>query len=311
LRATGLKIAVLAVIWLLTLLGLYLLGRHWTTRRRSRERVLEGSGPTELADPEGAEEEAGFLTRWLFRAGFRAPEAPRIFVGATALCAGLGLLGAYTLYAAGLLKQAYTFAGLVPGGVGDLLLPMVMLSPWALAVILTSFPTVIVRAARRQRVNRVEQDLPITLELLATLSEAGLGFDAALERILQAQPGGRPLTQEFRTFQMEILAGRPRIQCLRRLARRVDVMSLTIFVSALVQTEQVGAGMADVLRRQADDLRGRRRENALALAAAVPVKLLFPLVICFLPGVLVATLGPTFYQIFQFLDNLNRNRGLP
>jgi len=306
-----LKIAVLLVIWLLTLTGLYLLGRHWAIHRRSRERVLEGSGPNGPGEVEGAEEEAGFLRRWLFRAGFRAPEAPSIFVGATALCAGLGLLGAYTFYAAGLMKQAYTFVGLVPGGVGDLLLPVVMLSPWALVVVLASFPTVIVRAARRQRVNRVEQDLPITLELLATLSEAGLGFDAALERILQAQPANRPLTQEFRTFQMEILAGRPRIQCLRRLARRVDVMSLTIFVSALVQTEQVGAGVADVLRRQADDLRGRRRENALALATAVPVKLLFPLVICFLPGILVATLGPTFYQIFQFLDNLNRNRGLP
>jgi len=88
-------------------------------------------------------------------------------------------------------------------------------------------------------------------------------------------------------------------------------MSLTIFVSALVQTEQMGAGVSDVLRRQADDLRGRRRENALAVAAGLPVKLLFPLVICFMPGILVATLGPTFYQIFQFLDNLSRSRPLP
>jgi len=88
-------------------------------------------------------------------------------------------------------------------------------------------------------------------------------------------------------------------------------MSLSIFVSALVQTEQVGAGVSDVLRRQADDLRGRRREEALTKAASLPVKLLFPLVICFLPGILTATLGPTFYQIFQFLDNIARTRGLP
>ena len=83
-----------------------------------------------------------------------------------------------------------------------------------------------------------------------------------------------------------MLAGRPRIASLRRLARRVDVTAFTIFVSALVQTEQTGSGVAEVLRRQADDLRDRRREQAVAIAMALPVKLLFPLVICFLPGLL-------------------------
>jgi pilus assembly protein TadC len=190
------------------------------------------------------------------------------------------------------------------------MLPVIYVGPWILVTILASVPTLLVRAARRSRVREVERDLPITLELLATLSEAGLGFDAALQRVLESQPADRPLAEEFRIFQMEILAGRPRIHSLRRLGWRLDVMPLTIFVSALVQTEQVGAGVSDVLRRQADDLRARRRENALTVAAALPVKLLFPLVICFLPGILVATLGPTFYQIFQFLDNL-RLRGTP
>jgi len=78
----------------------------------------------------------------------------------------------------------------------------------------------------------------------------------------------------------------------------------------LVQAEQVGSGISEVLRRQADDLRNRRRERALALANALPVKLLFPLVICFLPGLFVATLGPTFYQFFQFADAVIQNRGL-
>jgi pilus assembly protein TadC len=164
-----------------------------------------------------------------------------------------------------------------------------------------------VRRARRQRVTEIEQDLPLFLELLATLGEAGLGFDAALARILDAQPGERVLMQELRTFQVEVLAGRPRIQVLRRLSRRVDVTTFTIFISALVQAEQSGAGIAGVLRRQAEDARDRRRERTLQIAAALPVKLLFPLIICFLPGIFVAALGPTAHQFFQFIDNLTRS----
>ncbi len=74
---------------------------------------------------------------------------------------------------------------------------------------------------------------------------------------------------------------------------------LSTFVSALVQAEQMGIGLADVLRRQADDLRGRRREQALLRAQALPVKLVIPLVICFLPGIFVFTLGPALYSILR------------
>jgi tight adherence protein C len=70
----------------------------------------------------------------------------------------------------------------------------------------------------------------------------------------------------------------------------------------------MGAGVAEVLRRQADDLRDRRREHAVALATALPAKLLFPLVICFLPAIFAITLGPTFFQFFQFVDGVIRGR---
>jgi len=304
-------ITVLLLAWIVGIGGLYLAGRHWLIRHRSLERMFEDADADALEDLAPAEDSYGFLRRWLFRAGFRTPSAVTIYVFATILCAGLGLLIALTVILAGWMQLARSAVGQVPGGLSDILIPLVYLAPWAVLLLLASVPTMVVRAARRNRVTEVEQDLPITLELLATLSEAGLGFDAALERVLQSQDATRVLVQEFRILQMEILAGRPRIQCLRRLSWRLDVMSLSIFVSALVQTEQVGAGVSDVLRRQADDLRGRRREEALTKAASLPVKLLFPLVICFLPGILTATLGPTFYQIFQFLDNIARTRGLP
>ena len=97
----------------------------------------------------------------------------------------------------------------------------------------------------------MEQDLPLTLELFATMAEAGLGFDAALTRIVRAQGTDRALVAEFVNFQHDMLGGIPRAQALRQLARRVDVPSLTSFTSALIQAEQVGASMAETLQHQA------------------------------------------------------------
>jgi tight adherence protein C len=305
-------VVIFAVIlaWVVAFGGLYLVGQRWLARRRGLERMFGDADIDALAELAPPEHAYGFLRRWLFRAGYRSPSSVAIYFTASVVAAGLGMLIALIVIASGAMHRAVQAVSAVPGGLSDILLPAVYLSPWIALALLASIPTLVVRAARRKRVMQVEQDLPLTLELLATLSEAGLGFDAALERVLQSQSVTRPLVEELRILQLEILAGRPRIQCLRRLGWRLDVTSLTIFVSALVQTEQVGAGVSDVLRRQADDLRGRRRENALTQASSLPVKLLFPLVICFLPGILVAALGPTFFQIFQFLDNISRTRSL-
>jgi tight adherence protein C len=86
------------------------------------------------------------------------------------------------------------------------------------------------------------------------------------------------------------------------LARRLEVSSVTILVSALVQAEQLGSGISQALRRQADDLRDRRRERANAFAMALPVKRMFPLVICFMPGIFIWTLGPSLTRLFQVVD---------
>ena len=127
---------------------------------------------------------------------------------------------------------------------------------------------------------------------MATLSEAGLGFDTGLARILETKLGDHPLAREFRSYQADLLGRPSRIDALRRFARRLEVASISILVSALVQAEQLGTGIAQVLRRQADDLRSRRRERANAFAMTLPVKRMFPLVICFLPGIFVWPLGP-------------------
>jgi tight adherence protein C len=190
----------------------------------------------------------------------------------------------------------------VPGAVGEVFLPLVWGLPWAAGLFLAALPALIVQSARKRRVTAVEQDLPIMLDLLSALAEAGLGFDAALDRILDAEPQQRPLVQEFRLFQTDVLAGRGRVVALRQLGRRVDVTWFSILVAALVHAEQVGSGLSETLKIQAEDLRQRRRERALAFAMAIPVRLLPALVICFLPGLMVAAIAPVGYQIVQVLD---------
>ena len=192
----------------------------------------------------------------------------------------------------------------VPGGVGEVLAAILGVGHWILFVLLTLVPTIIVRAARRARIRAVEQDLPLVLELFATMGEAGLGFDAALSKVIRSQGAERPLIAEFVNFQYDMLAGVPRAQALRQCARRVDVASLTSFTSALVQAEEVGASLADTLRHQANDLRMRRREDALLKAQALPVQLVFPLVICFLPGIFLSTLAPVLYQMIQVAEGV-------
>jgi pilus assembly protein TadC len=302
------------VVWVLLagvplVAGCWLLVRYLTIRQRTRERVFALACIDEPLP--AAEEEPGFLRRWLALAGFRSPEAPALFIGLTALGLAIGLLIGLAILLTGLVGRAVEVFGRIPAGLGNLLLPLAYATPWMVALVLGALPWAVVRGVRQRRECAVEQDMPVYLDLLATLSEAGLGFDVALERILATQPLDRAVAQEFRTYQAEVLSGRPRIRCLRRLARRLDVITFSIFISALVQAEQTGMGIADVLRRQAEDLRERRREQALAVAMALPVKLLFPLVICFLPGIFVVTLGPAFYQVFQLADNIVRTRSLP
>jgi len=291
-------------LWLVPVVLMYLvyiLFRRLGTNRRSLERLF--TEPADLAErPDGDSVVGGFLRRWLFLAGYRQLGAAAVFVTLTLLAIGIGLATAFAIRGAGLFDEAFRSIARLPPGVGDLLVPMAYFAPWTVFLILLFVPWLVVRRSRRDRVEKVEQDLPISLELLATLGEAGLGFDAALSRVLDAVKDDRPLAREFRTYQSDLLAGRTRVESLRRLARRLEISSVTILVSALVQAEQLGSGIAQALRRQADDLRDRRRERANAFAMALPIKRMFPLVICFLPGIFVWTLGPFFVRLFQFAD---------
>lgn len=296
------------VVVVVTLAAGYVAGRSLSVRNRALRRLYEAD-PSHLAAaialPAGSD---SALAQWLARAGYRRPDAPALFVTAMAVGAGAGLIVGQ-VYRVFLLRALVNMVANAPGSTAEVLSAILQGGPWFLFLAGALAPVVNVRTRRRSRVRAIEQDLPLALELFATMAEAGLGFDAALTKIVRARGTERPLISELVNFQMDILAGIPRIQALRQLARRVDVLALTRFTSALIQAEQAGASMAETLQHQADDLRQRRREEALLQAQALPVKLVFPLVICFLPGIFVSTLAPVMYQMIQVANGVLRSSG--
>jgi tight adherence protein C len=294
----------------LTLRWLFLL---WRTQQRwyeltERERK-PGVGAAQ-GDRRSSMQMRGWLGHWLYRAGFRDRRAGPVFLVAVGISMAMGWGVALGFILSGLQTVMEQNVVLVPGGVGETFLPVVWLAPWLLLLMLAAAPWLVVRRARQERIELVEQDLPLALELLSTLSEAGLGFDTALTRILKTRLAGRPLAEDLRMFQADLLAGRGRTESLRRLSDRLDIPSVSIFVSSLVQAEQMGMGISRVLRQQADDVRARRRERAIAFANALPVKRVIPLVVCFLPGLFVWTLGPAFVELFKMVDAFIQVRNL-
>jgi len=298
---TGLSpwIAVLAIG---LIVGALELARRAARNAKIAKRLFAGAEEESDAEEQSASpREESALARWLSRAGHRSPNAPATFVavsvGAIVLAAaivwGVRASGVTDLFAA-------VLGGLPVVGAG--FAAFATAAPWLIGLAVAALPTLLVRRDRAQRVEEIEQDLPLVLELLATLAEAGLGFESAVDELIRAQPPGRPLADELRLYQLEVGTGAKRSESLRRLSHRVGVPSVSSFASALAYGEETGSSIAGLLRPQAMLVRQRRRERALAAAEALPEKLVVPLLIGFLPGLLVWTLGPAFFQLFEMID---------
>lgn len=284
----------LLLVWVVVIGAAWLLIRPSVVTRRAGRRLFAPDAPT---TPTVRSDEPEGLARWLYLAGYRADNAAIYFVIATIAMFMLGLAIAAAMVLSGAVPFGAVGVGQFRGASFDAVGLLLALIPVLIPLVFILVPTVLVRSARRRRVAKIERDLPIVLELMSTLAEAGLSFDAALDRVLRASSIDRPLTQELRMFQHEVFTGRSRTQSLRRLARRVEVSSLGMFVSAVVQAEQIGAGISSTLRQQAGDLRNRRREQALQFSMTLPVKALFPMVVCFLPGIFLFALGPSIFRL--------------
>lgn len=149
---------------------------------------------------------------------------------------------------------------------------------------------------RRQEVMR---SLPDALDLLTVSVEAGLGFDLALLKVTERFSG--VLGEELNRLLQEMKLGKPRRDALRGMAARVGDDDLTNFVTSLVQAEQLGVSIGNILRLQSREIRRKRRQRAEEQAMQAPVKMLFPLVFFIFPALFVVLLGPALIQIMRQL----------
>lgn len=161
-------------------------------------------------------------------------------------------------------------------------------------------PDLLLSAKARERQEQIRIKLPDTLDQLTICVEAGLGFEAAMARV--GRTGDGPIADEFIRTLQEMQIGSTRAEALRALAERTQVTELRRFVLAMLQAESYGMPVADVLRTQASELRVKRRQSAEERAMKIPVKIIFPLVLCILPALFIVILGPGAIRMVRFFS---------
>ncbi len=163
-------------------------------------------------------------------------------------------------------------------------------------------PDIVVYQLADGRQQKVRRTLPDTLDTLTVSVEAGLGFDAALAQVTRYGRG--PLAGEFARVLQEMQIGRSRVDALRALAQRTNVIELKSFCAIVVQATELGVPIANVMREQSREMRIRRRQHAEELAQKIPVKILFPLIFCLFPALFIVVLGPGMIRILDTFDLL-------
>jgi tight adherence protein C len=147
----------------------------------------------------------------------------------------------------------------------------------------------------RVRKQAMQKQLPEVLDLLSVSVEAGLGFDAALQRISDRARG--PLITEFNATYREITLGRPRAEALRNFEQRCGLEEIKSFVGAIIQAEQLGISLKNVLKAQAQQMRLLKRQKVEEKAMKAPVKIIIPLVAFVFPVLFIILLGPAVISV--------------
>jgi tight adherence protein C len=160
-------------------------------------------------------------------------------------------------------------------------------------------PELLLRSKTKARQKQIQRALPDALDLLVISVEAGLGFDAAIQRLVEKKNDA--LAIEFARVLAEMRVGRSRRDALKDMVLRTQVPDLNNFVGAILQAEQLGVSITKVLTVQAEGMRVIRRQRAEEKAAQLQLKLIFPLGIFIFPALCVVIMGP----IWPTLANTN------
>jgi tight adherence protein C len=224
--------------------------------------------------------EMGKLQRKLTAAGYRSHEAIAVFFGIRLGCA----LITFAVLASPVLVRPNLALALTGAALGYLL------------------PTMALGRLQKRRQHRIRLGLPDALDLLVVSVEAGLGLDQAIQRVGEEIAFAHPdLADELRLINLELRAGKARVDALRNLAERTGVDDVASLVAMLVQTDKFGTSVAQSLRVHSETVRTKRRQRAEEAAAKTGVKIVFPLVFCIFPAIWVVTIGPAAIKFVQVL----------
>lgn len=223
---------------------------------------------------------AGWLDRLLAKAG-RPEKLPleRLLIAKPALALAAGFI-------------SMMLATKAPTG-------MLLLVTILLPVIAYFVPDIRLHGRADERQKAIELELPNVLDQMLISVEAGLGFEAAMAR--SAKNGSGPLAQELARTLQDLQVGRSRREAYLAMAERSDAPDLRTFVRAVVQADSYGIPLANVLATQAKQMRLKRRQRAEEKAMKLPIKVLFPLMLCILPALFIVILGPA---VISVMDNL-------
>lgn len=163
-------------------------------------------------------------------------------------------------------------------------------------------PNEFVKIKSQRRQKEVQRGLPNALDLLVVCVESGLGLDQAIIQVAkELEHAHKEITEEFAMVNLELKAGKRRVEALRNLADRTAVDDLKKLVAVLIQADRFGTGIAQSLRAHADFMRVQARQVAEEKAAKLGVKLVFPIFFCILPSLFVVTVGPMAVKIVREL----------
>jgi tight adherence protein C len=250
------------------------------------EKVAQAAQPfSRLSLPEAGWERSPLRTRFM-NAGWRGASAPPLYFAAKTLLA-LGLPALLALFGAAALDgthKSFMYPLLLTAGIGYYL-PNAVLSH---------------RAASRCR--EIFETFPDALDLLTVCVEAGLSLERALAKVAgEIHIKSMALAQELQMLLMEMRAGFTKERALRNLALRSGVEDVDTLVAMLIQSERFGTSMGDSLRVHSDNLRGKRSVLAEEEAAKIALKLLFPLIFCIFPTLMLVLIGPAGIQVYRMM----------
>jgi tight adherence protein C len=284
--------AAFAVALAVPVLGWSLFARPGAATLQARHNLVRGIEPVGSVDTAAERSGPGLLARL---AGWLTPRGTVARLNRLA-----GAAGRPAAWPVPKLVVAKLVLPLVAGGLGLLLLSggastLTVVVAVVVPVIAYFLPELLLHSRGQERQQAIQLELPDTLDQMTIAVEAGLGFESAMARA--GANGTGPLAEELVRTLQDIAVGQPRREAYLALADRTGVQDLRRFIRAVVQADQYGVSIADVLRTQAQEMRLKRRQRAEEKAMQIPVKVIFPLILCILPTLFIVLLGPAVMDI--------------